>query len=195
MRAIDTLVALLTRLPSIGPKSAARMVYALLYRDRSYVAALSESIRTLHEEVRFCPRCGGYSSGDLCDVCTDPSRDQSSVCVVEYAQDVFTLEKVQIFKGVFHVLQGVIDPLHGVSIDQLRVHELDKRVENEVITELIIATNPSVEGDTTAVFLQERYKEKTRVTRLARGMPFGGSLEYSDRQTLRRAIQGRVMME
>lgn len=195
MNAIDRLIQLLSRLPGIGTKSAGRIVYALLYRDVSQAKNLAEALSRLHDEIQFCSRCGGYSEQDICTICENPLRDHRVLCVVEYAQDILTLERVQTFGGIYHVLQGVIDPMHGIGIAQLRITELDTRIQKESIQELIVATNPSVEGDTTAIFLQQRYEHTVKITRLALGLPVGGTLEYSDKKTLARAVQYRTPMK
>ncbi len=195
MTVIDQLIQLFSRFPGIGAKSAGRMVYALLYRDASFAKKLADVLVRLHKEIVFCSRCGGYSEQTVCSICNDAFRDHHVLCIVEYAQDILALEQTHTFNGIYHVLQGVIDPMHGVGIDQLRIAALDRRIQEESIKELIIATNPSVEGDTTATFLLQRYENTVQITRLALGLPVGGTLEYSDKKTLARALQNRTPME
>lgn len=193
MNALENLIKQLSRLPGVGSKSATRMAYHLLKCDSSYNEKLSEAIGTIKEKIHKCSICGSYTEADPCPLCSDPKRDQALLCVVEQPQDVATIESSHEFHGLFHVLGGVISPLEGITPDKLRISQLLERVKLGVIKEVIIATNPTVEGDTTALFIQRVLQDtQVVVTRLASGLPAGGDLEYADRLTLARSFQGRV---
>jgi recombination protein RecR len=191
--AIDRLVTLLSKLPGVGKKSAGRMVYHILDADPSYARLLAEQIASLHGAIKRCSRCGSFTETDPCPICTDPGRDSSIICVVERAQDVRVIEESGEFRGRFHVLGGLIAPLEGIGPDQLSIGQLLVRVRQEGVREVILAMNPTVEGDTTALYLQKMLKDpELVVTRLASGLPVGGDLEYADRLTLSRSFRGRV---
>ncbi len=195
MKAIEELVSLLTRLPGIGRKSALRVAWHLLRADSAYAEILAESIRSLRETVRFCSICGSYTEADPCPVCSSPSRDHATICVVEQPQDVMTIEASHEYSGIYHVLGGVISPLDGVGPDQIRLDSLVARVRDDSVTEVVIATNPTVEGDTTALYAKRLLDPfGIRLTRLATGIPVGGDLEYADRLTLARSFRGRVSL-
>lgn len=193
MKALEDLVALLSRLPGIGKKSAYRMAFHILKLDGQFAALLAERITGLKDKVRFCSRCGAYTEEDPCPVCSSPSRDRSVLCVVEQPQDVLTIEASREYHGLYHVLGGLISPLDGVGPDALRLDRLVDRVRELGVREVILATNPTVEGDTTALYVK-RMLDATgvRVSRLATGMPVGGDLEYADRLTLVRSFRGRT---
>jgi recombination protein RecR len=192
MNALDDVIESLSRLPGVGKKSAARMAHFLLKSDQSLCERLSHDILVLHEKIRTCRICGAYTEDDICSVCANPGRDKHLVCVVEQPQDVQTIESVREYNGLFHVLGGVIAPLEGIGPDQLRLSELVARVQGGEIQEVILATNPTVEGDTTALYIQRILKNMSvNVTRLASGLPVGGDLEYADRLTLSRSFRGR----
>lgn len=195
MKALDELVDLLTRLPGIGRKSALRVAWHLLKADESYAAALAERIVALKSSVHFCSLCGSYTEEDPCPVCSSPARDHSLICVVEQPQDVVTIEASREYRGLYHVLGGLISPLDGVGPEELHLAELEARLEGGEVREVVVATNPTVEGDTTALYLK-RALEATgvSVTRLATGIPVGGDLEYADRLTLARSFRGRVRL-
>lgn len=195
--AIDRLVALLSKLPGVGKKSAGRMAYHILDGDSAYARALAEELAALHQAIRRCSVCGAFTETDPCPICSDPGRDHALICVVERAQDVRIIEESREFRGVFHVLGGLIAPLEGVGPGDLSIGQLVSRLHNakpgETVQELILALNPTVEGDTTALYLQKLLKEfPVEVTRLASGLPVGGDLEYTDRLTLSRSFRGRV---
>ncbi|MDR0685577.1 MAG: recombination mediator RecR [Spirochaetaceae bacterium] len=195
MNAIDNLVTLLSRLPGIGKKSAQRLAYHILESPRSYPLALAGSLSTLHDSVRRCSICGAFTESDPCPICTDPSRDASLLCVVERSQDVRVIEDAREYRGRFHVLGGLIAPLDGVGPDDLTIGTLLTRLGNDRVRELILALNPTVEGDTTSLYIQNLLKSMPlTVTRLASGLPVGGDLEYADRLTLARSIRGRIPM-
>lgn len=205
MRALEDLVSLLTRLPGIGRKSALRMAYYLLKADQRYAEALSERIAKLQGEIRFCSVCGSYTETDPCPVCDGLDRDRRIICVVEQPQDVLTIEASKEYKGLYHVLGGLLSPLDGIGPDKLRIASLVQRIRTGRnaspeaaalpgrIEEVVLATNPTVEGDTTALYIKKVLeREGIQVTRLATGIPVGGDLEYADRLTLARSFHGRM---
>ncbi|MCL1837089.1 MAG: recombination mediator RecR [Treponema sp.] len=190
--AIDRLVALLSKLPGVGKKSASRMAYHILDGESSYAHALADELSSLHRSVFRCGVCGGFTETDPCPICSDPGRDTSVICVVERAQDLRIIEESREFHGVFHVLGGLIAPLEGIGPGDLAIGKLIERIKPDV-TEIILALNPTVEGDTTALYLHKVLKDfSVEVTRLASGLPVGGDLEYTDRITLSRSFRGRV---
>ena len=192
--AIARLVKQLSRLPGIGPKSATRLAYHLLQADRAFTESLADQIRTLRDRIRRCSTCGAYTEADPCDVCSDPSRDRGTICVVEQPQDVTVLEATGAFRGLYHVLGGVISPIDGVGPEDLSVGDLLRRCADGV-AEVIIGTNPTVEGDTTALYLAKLLEERGHsVSRLALGLPVGGDLEYADRLTIERSLRGRTRL-
>jgi recombination protein RecR len=195
VRALEELVALLTRLPGIGRKSALRVAYYLLRTDGSFAEALAGRIRELKGSISFCSICGSYTESDPCPVCSSPSRDRGLVCAVEQPQDVVTIEASREYHGLYHVLGGLISPLDGVGPEDLKLRELVARIGSGEVAEVVVATNPTVEGDTTALYLK-RLLEPTgvAVTRLATGIPVGGDLEYADRLTLARSFRGRTKL-
>ncbi|GAB1457887.1 MAG: recombination mediator RecR [Spirochaetia bacterium] len=193
MKPLEELVGILSRLPGIGRKSAARIAFHILKSDDQYVAMLSERIGALKERVKFCSVCGSYTEEDPCDVCSSSLRDHSLICVVEQAQDVLTIEASREYRGVYHVLGALISPLDGIGPDALRLDRLVGRVKIQAATEVVIATNPTVEGDTTALYIKKVLEGSgAKVTRLATGIPVGGDLEYADKLTLARSFRGRV---
>ncbi|OJF76595.1 MAG: recombination protein RecR [Treponema sp. CETP13] len=195
MNAIDELTDSFSRLPGIGKKSASRIAYSLLKCDQKFLKQFASELMTLHERITTCSICGAYTESDPCAICTSPLRDKHIICVVEQPQDVQTIENSHEFSGLFHVLGGAIAPLEGIGPDQLTINKLVNRVHKGDITELIIATNPTVEGDTTALYLQHIFADtKIKVTRLASGLPVGGDLEYADKLTLARSFRGRTIL-
>ena len=191
--AIDRLVALLSKLPGVGKKSASRMAYHILDGGSGYARNLADSLASLHELIHRCGVCGGFTETDPCPVCADPNRDHSLICVVERAQDLRIIEESREFHGVFHVLGGLIAPLEGVGPGNLAIDKLITRIGE--VREVILALNPTLEGDTTALYLQKVLNDfPVEVSRLASGLPVGGDLEYTDRLTLSRSFRGRVKM-
>jgi recombination protein RecR len=189
---IQDLVDELNRLPGIGPKSAQRLAFHIVKAASQDARRLAEVIVRAKERVRFCRECFGVSEGELCRFCADPSRDPSMVCVVEEPKDVSALERTGAIKGRYHVLGGAISPMQGVGPDDLRVQELLDRVGRNGVTEVILATNPNLEGNATAMYVAGLLKPLgVRVTRLASGLPVGGDLEYADEVTLGQALEGR----
>jgi recombination protein RecR len=195
VKALDELVGLLTRLPGIGRKSALRVAYYLLKADSSFSESLSDGIRELKGSITFCSVCGSYTEADPCPVCSSAARERGLICAVEQPQDVVTIEASREYRGLYHVLGGLISPLDGVGPEDLRIRELVARAASGEVTEVVVATNPTVEGDTTALYLK-RLLEPTgvAVTRLATGIPVGGDLEYADRLTLARSFRGRTRL-
>jgi recombination protein RecR len=189
---LQALIDELGRLPGIGPKSAQRIAFHLLKVAPEDALRLSEAIVAVKEKVTLCPRCFNVAEGSLCDICLDPRRDGSVLCVVEDPRDIVAVEKTQEFRGRYHVLQGALNPIEGVGPEQLRIRELLGRLEDEGITEIILCTNPNLEGEATAMYLARMLKPLgSRVTRPASGLPVGGDLEYADELTLGRALEGR----
>ena len=194
MNAIDELTDSFSRLPGIGKKSAARLVNYILRADNSWVKSFANQMETLQEKIKPCSICGSWTEKDPCPICSNPLRDSSVICVVEQPQDVQTIENSHEFSGLFHVLGGVIAPLEGIGPDQLRIASLVERVNSTNVKEIILATNPTVEGDTTALYIQKILSSvsNVKITRLASGIPVGGDLEYADRLTLARSFRGRT---
>jgi recombination protein RecR len=179
-------------LPGIGPKTAQRLAFHLLRQPTDTARGLAEAIVHMKEAVRFCSVCGNVTEADPCGICRSEQRDHQLICVVEDPLAILTIERTRAFKGVYHVLHGALDPLHGVTVEDLKIEELVRRVQTGSVEEVILATNPDVEGDATAGYLERRLAPLgVRVTRLARGLPVGGDLEYADEVTLARALEGR----
>ena len=189
---IQDLIDELGRLPGVGPKSAQRIAFHIIQSDRVDVTRLAEVLKTVKERVKFCTTCGNISEEDLCKICRDPRRDKTSICVVEESKDVLAIEKTREFKGTYHVLGGAISPIDGVGPENLRIKELMTRLSETTIGEIIIATDPNLEGEATATYLTRLIKPLgIKVSRLASGLPVGGDLEYADEITLGRAFEGR----
>ncbi len=195
---LQNLINAFERLPGIGPKSASRLAFYLL-RDASDLGQdLSDALDGFKSKLAFCPECFNImvKERERCDICDDSQRDDSVICVVEDALDVLSLERTAGYKGKYHVLHGALSPIEGIGPDDLKIHPLFERVKQENVREVILATNPSMEGDATALYLSQRLAgSDLRVTRLARGLPIGGDLEYADQNTLLRALSGRQEME
>lgn len=193
--AIQTLLDELERLPGIGPKSAQRIAYWILNSDHEAAARLSEAIINVKETVHFCPRCFNYAQNDECEICSSAKRDQKLLCVVEEPRDIPPIERTGVFFGRYHVLGGALSPMEGVGPDQLHIAALMRRLGAEDIQEVVLATNPNVEGETTATYLARLIKPLgVKVSRLASGLPVGGDLEYADEVTLGRALEQRRML-
>jgi recombination protein RecR len=190
---IQDLIDELGRLPGVGPKSAQRIAFHIIQSDRVDVTRLAEILKTVKERVKFCTTCGNISEEELCRICKDPRRDNSSICVVEESKDVLAIEKTREFKGKYHVLGGAISPIDGIGPENLRIKELMTRLAQTQINEVIIATDPNLEGEATATYLTRLIKPLgVKVSRLASGLPVGGDLEYADEITLGRAFEGRI---
>ncbi len=195
MSAIDRLAEDFARLPGIGRKTAIRLVFHLMKRPKEEALRLSGSIREVADTIRPCERCGNFAESDLCEICSNPGRDTSLLCVVEEAYDVGAIERTGQFRGVFHVLGGRLSPLDGVGPEELSIPRLLDRVGSDAISEVIVATNASVEGEATAVYLENTIRPLgVKVTRLARGIPVGSDLEYVDGTTIAEALAGRREM-
>jgi recombination protein RecR len=189
---IQDLIDELGRLPGVGPKSAQRIAFHIIQSDRADVSRLAEVLKTVKERVKFCTTCGNISEEELCRICRDPRRDNTSICVVEESKDVIAIEKTREFKGKYHVLGGAISPIDGIGPENLRIRELMQRLAETEIAEVIIATDPNLEGEATATYLTRLIKPLgVKVSRLASGLPVGGDLEYADEVTLGRAFEGR----
>jgi recombination protein RecR len=188
---VDALVAELARLPGIGPRSAQRLAFHLLKAPPERPTALAEAISAVVANIRPCTECFSFAEGDLCPVCADTRRDPTLICVVEEPSAIISIERTHEFRGRYHVLGGALSPIDGVDPEDLRIAELDQRIERDGVTELVIATNPTMAGEATALFLADRVRGRLRVTRLASGLPVGADLEHADELTLGRALLGR----
>ena len=196
MTAIDELVKLLKKLPGMGEKSATRLTYHLLATDKNFNKSLGEAISSIQDKIHPCPICGCYSEGEKCPYCDDDKRDKSILCVVEQAQDTVSIAQSGVYNGLFHVLGGAINPINGIGPSSLRLKELKERVATGEFKEVIIATNPTEEGDTTALYIRQLLSpfENITLTRLASGIPIGGDLGYVDKMTLARSMRGRIKL-
>ncbi|HIP96839.1 MAG TPA: recombination protein RecR [Anaerolineae bacterium] len=192
---VTRLIEEFSRLPGIGPKTASRLTFYLLRSPAEQTMALAEAIRQLKERISFCEVCYNITEASPCPICRDEHRDRTQICVVEEPLDVLALERTRAYHGLYHVLHGAISPVEGIGPDDLRIAELLDRLRGGGVGEVILATNPSLEGEATAMYLERRLAPlDVRVTRLARGLPVGGDLEYADEITLARAIEGRQEM-
>jgi recombination protein RecR len=193
--AIVRLLDELERLPGIGPKSAQRIAFFILRADAEAAGRLADAIVEVKRTIHFCERCFNFAEDDLCAICADPQRDAAAICVVEEPRDVVAIERTGEFRGSYHVLHGAISPIDGIGAEQLHVRELVLRLEDGVVKEVVVATNPNVEGETTALYLARLIKPLgVKVTRIASGLPVGGDLEYADEVTLGRALEARREM-
>jgi len=183
----------LSKLPSIGKKTAQRLALHILKSEPDAVSSLVNAIKNLKTKLRFCSRCYNLSEDELCEICKSEKRDKNVICVVEEASDVIAIERTHEFNGLYHVIGGVLSPLSGINPDSLKIKELIKRFENEDIKEIILALNPDTEGETTALYMARLIKPLgIRVSRIARGLPIGGDLEFADEATIGRAVLGRI---
>jgi len=191
-KSLQRLISALHRLPGIGPKSAQRLAFHILKSSRAEANELAQAILGAKEKMKSCSVCGNITDNDPCSICDDSTRDGSTICVVEQPQDIFVFEKMGEYKGTYHVLMGALSPLDGIGPDDLKIKELVTRIEQGKIREVIIATNPNVEGEATSTYLSKLIKPLgVKVTRLAQGMPMGSDLEYADEVTLAKALEGR----
>jgi len=182
----------LGKLPTIGPKTAQRLAFHIVSCPRERVQDLADALLEVKEKIRYCSQCGNFTDEDPCSICTDEKRDKGIICVVHGPQDVLAMERTREFKGLYHVLGGAISPMDGIGPDQLRIKELLERIGTSSIKEVILATDPNVEGEATALYLARLLKPLgVHVTKIASGMPFGGDLEYVDEVTLSKALEGR----
>ena len=193
--AVQDLIDELGRLPGVGPKSAQRIAFFLLDAERSDVQSLADALIAVKERVQHCETCGNVSEQEQCSICRDPRRDRTVICVVEESKDVMAIERTRAFRGLYHVLGGSINPIGGVGPDQLRIRELMTRLSDETVQEIVLATDPNLEGEATATYLARMLRTLgITVTRLASGLPVGGDLEYADEVTLGRAFEGRTVV-
>lgn len=193
---VQDLIDELGRLPGVGPKSAQRIAFYLLKSSKEDALRLSKAINEVKDRISFCRRCYNVAEGEMCTMCSDSRRDSSLVCVVEEPRDIVAVEKTGEFTGLYHVLQGAISPIEGIGPEQLRIKELLTRIESESITEIILCTNPNLEGEATAMYLARMLTPLgLKVTRIASGLPVGGDLEYADELTLGRALEGRRQVD
>ncbi|WP_405726904.1 recombination mediator RecR [Streptomyces sp. NBC_01537] len=193
---VQDLIDELGRLPGVGPKSAQRIAFHILQADPADVRRLAHALAEVKAKVRFCTVCGNVAESEQCRVCRDPRRDPSVICVVEESKDVVAVERTREFRGRYHVLGGAISPIEGIGPDDLRIRELLARLADGTVTELILATDPNLEGEATATYLARMIKPMgLKVTRLASGLPVGGDLEYADEVTLGRAFEGRRLLD
>lgn len=191
-KSLQRLISALHRLPGIGPKSAQRLAFHILKSSRAEANELAQAILAAKENMKSCSVCGNITDSDPCLICDDSTRDGSTICVVEQPQDIFIFEKMGEYKGTYHVLMGALSPLDGVGPDDLKIKELVTRIEQDKIKEVIIATNPNVEGEATAAYLSKLIRPLgVKMTQLAQGMPMGSDLEYADEVTLAKALEGR----
>lgn len=189
---LKNLIRRLAKLPGLGEKSAARIAMFILQMDEADAASLAENIRALREQIRTCPVCFHFTDDSVCAICADPARNTGEICVVESTADLLAIEQAGAYRGRYHVLQGALAPLEAVGPENIRIRELLERLDAEDVKEVILATNPSNEGEATAHYLLKLLKDRpVRITRIAYGIPMGGDLKYSDRVTLERALKGR----
>ncbi len=189
---LSRLINELSKLPGIGPKSAQRLAFYLLKKDNVEIMTLSESVKDIRKDINFCDECHNMAEQNPCSVCADNTRNHQLICVVEEPLDALALDRTGSFKGVFHVLGGVLSPIEGVGVEQLQIASLIDRVAKLNVQEIIVATNPTLEGETTAMHIAKLLKDSpVKITRIARGLPMGGDLEYADEVTLSRALEGR----
>lgn len=193
MTALENLTKYLSRLPGVGPKSASRIAFSLIKTPRDFNDGLAQSIATIQDKIRPCSICGSFSETEVCPVCQDMTRDRNTLCIVEQPQDVISISSSHAYNGLFHVLGGAINLIGGTGPEDLSFDSLRKRIDEGSFTEIIVATNPTEAGDTTAQYIRFMLKDRSdiRLTRLASGLPVGGDLEYADRVTLTRSLQGR----
>ena len=191
---VDNLIVQLARLPGVGRRTAQRLAFHLLKASEADALALADAIREVKERIGFCTECGNLAEEPLCQICADARRDRSLICVVEDPSDLVALERTHEYRGLYHVLGGALSPIDGVDPEDLRIAELVARVERGGVSEVLLATNPTMTGEATAAYLADRLRDRTRVTRLASGLPVGGDLEYADEVTLGRALAGRREM-
>lgn len=192
LKSLNRLIDSFARLPSVGRKSAERMAYALLNMDEDTIKEFSEAILGIKSQIHKCPVCGLYTEKEQCEICCDATRDHSTIIVLSYAKDVYNFEKLNTYHGTYHVLNGLISAIKGVGVDDININSLLERIEHGSVKEVIIATDPTIEGETTALYIAKLLEEKNIVTtRLANGIPMGGHLDYADSLTIAKALEGR----
>lgn len=192
LKSVTKLVDSFSKLPGVGHKSAEKMAYSVLEMDDEDVEMFSDALKELKQRVHHCPICGAYTEGEICEICADQNRDKTKIIVVSYPRDIEPFEKLGNYNGHYHVLGGVLSAVNGVGINDLKIADLERRISEDGIQEVIIATNPTTEGETTALYLARILESKNvNLTRLAYGLPMGGHLEYADSLTLSKALEGR----
>lgn len=192
MERLDRLITYFSRLPGIGKKSASRIAYWLLETDRGYVDSFSRDLGEIRDHIVRCRECGNYAESELCDVCSSPVRERTFMCVVEQSRDVATIESTGEFRGLYHVLHGVLSPLDGIGPEELGLGKMRSRIHSEGVQEVIVATNPTLEGDSTAMYIVRMLSEAgIKVSRIASGLPVGGDMEYADKLSVARALRAR----
>ena len=192
MERLDRLITHFSRLPGIGRKSASRIAYWLLETDRGFVESFSNDLGEIRDYIVRCRECGNYAESELCEVCDSPVRDRTQMCVVEQSRDVATIESTGEFRGIYHVLHGVLSPLDGIGPEELGLGKMRARIKSEGVNEVIVATNPTLEGDSTALYIVRMLSEEgIKVSRIASGLPVGGDLEYADKLSVARALRAR----
>ena len=192
LKSISKLIDSFQRLPGIGHKTAEKMAYQVLEMKKENVEFFSDALKEVKDKIHHCPICGAYTEDDICDVCANETRDKTKIMVVSYAKDAIVFEKIGVFDGVYHVLNGALSSINGVTINDLNVTTLFDRIKDQKVEEIIIATNPNTEGETTALYLAHVLANSgVKVTRIAYGLPLGGHLEYADALTLTKALEGR----
>lgn len=192
---LQRLIEQFRRLPGIGGKTAVRMAFAVMRMPAEEIQAFSSALLAVKDSIHVCKICCNLTEGEICDFCADEDRDHSIICVVEDARDIMAIERIPDYSGMYHVLGGVLSPMNGIGPEQLHIKELLERMKDDVVQEVIVATNPSVEGEATAMYLARLLRPLgVKVTRLAYGIPVGGELEYADEMTLRHAIEGRNVL-
>jgi recombination protein RecR len=192
MNSLELLIKNLSKLPGIGKKSASRIAYYLLNSTSGFNEILGKEIIEIQIKIKKCSICGNYTEEEICDICSSDNRDRSILCIVEQSQDIMTIESTGEYKGLFHVINGVLSPLDGIGPEELQLGKLVNRVIKEDITEIIIATNPTLEGDSTALYIAHLFNDKdVTITRIASGLPVGGDFEYADKLSISRAFKGR----
>jgi recombination protein RecR len=190
---IARLINEFSKLPGIGKRTAERLAYYIIETDKEEAYKLSAAINETKEKIKLCSKCYNLSENELCEICSDKRRDTTTICVIERPKDIISIERTKEFKGVYHVLHGHISPMDGIGPDDIKLRELIKRARDEEINEIIVATNPTVEGEATSMYISKLLKfSDIKVTRLAHGIPIGGNLEYTDEMTLSKAFEGRI---
>lgn len=191
-RSLQNLIEVLNRFPGVGPKTAQRLAFYLISLSEREVEEMAETMKTAKRTLRYCSRCYAFTDKEICSICGDPQRDSQPICVVQHPRDVIIMEKTGQFRGQYHVLHGALSPVEGIGPEELNLSALLERIKQHQVSEVIIATNPNVEGDATAVYLSRQIKPLgVKVTRIGFGLPVGGDLEYADEMTLGRALEGR----
>nr|WP_315048817.1 recombination mediator RecR [uncultured Leptotrichia sp.] len=196
MKKLDDLIDVFSKLPGIGKKSAMRIAFDILERSETDIDKMVNIIKDSHSSIKHCSICGNLSENDICEICEDEKRNKEILCIVEGVRDVIAFENSETYNGLYHVLGGKIDPLNGITIEDLNLKSLIKRLDEKVIKEVIIALNPDLEGETTTLYLTKILKQKdVRVSKIASGIPMGGNIEYTDMATLGKSLEGRIEIE